>query len=552
MIVEEIIDIIKNFGMNEADLEITKPEYGDISIPCFKARQLNLKPEQLGNEIKNRLEKLKGIASIEYLNGFLNIRLSPNEKFLYSKFRKKRLREKVLIEHSSINPNASPHIGRARNSIIGDCIARLLKFYGYNVKTHYYVNDIGKQIAMLALSAKGNEKFQNMLKIYQNAAKRIEGDKQFEKEVFNFLEKIELNDKKAIKKIKRIVKKCVNGQVEILKKINVGFDCFDYESDFLSNAKNIVDKLYKNGKIVKDDEGKFVFNLEGSGIEKGMKSPFVTLARPNGTTLYLTRDIAYTIWKLQKAKQNIVVLGEDQRLYFKQLAFILEKLGYAAPKAVHYAMVLVQTKEGPAKMSTRAGTLILLDDFFNEIVKRLMSEAKERKSKLNKTQIKKLASNIIRYTIAKVDYDKNVLFDLEQALKLEGDTAIYLNYSLARAKSILKKIEKKEKEKIEKIIETDKIEKLKIEKLNKFEELLLHKLFIFPLTIERAVKKLDSTLIAKYAYDLCKAFNDFYENCNIIKADFDEKEKRLALLVRYINILEDCFFILGLHSLEKI
>ncbi len=151
-----------------------------------------------------------------------------------------------------------------------------------------------------------------------------------------------------------------------------------------------------------------------------------------------------------------------------------------------------------------------------------------------------------------------IVFDtFRNYLKYKGFKVIYVQNITDVDDKIINKA-KEENTTFEKVAEKytkayfDDIEKLKIEKLNKFEELLLHKLFIFPLTIERAVKKLDSTLIAKYAYDLCKAFNDFYENCNIIKADFDEKEKRLALLVRYINILEDCFFILGLHSLEKI
>ena len=356
--IEKIKRVVEKFGLN---LELPKPEFGDLCIPCFK------KTEEI-EKIKKQLEAIDGIKKIELVGGFLNLWLDDYYKLKFiESYRPKKKKEKVLVEHTSINPNASPHIGRARNAIIGDCISRLLKFYGYDVETHYYVNDIGKQVAMLCLMASGKENFDDMLRVYQEAARRIEIDKEFEKKVFDFLEKIEKNDKKAIGKIRKIVKKCVEGQTKILKKINVGFDFFDYESDFLNIAKETVKKFYEEGKLTKDKEGRLVFDLTGSGLEKGMKEPFVALTRPNGTTLYLTRDIAYTIWKLKKTKHNIIVLGEDQKLYFKQLSHILKNLGYQPPTVIHYSMVLIQTKEKATKMSTRIGNVVLLKDFFDSV-----------------------------------------------------------------------------------------------------------------------------------------------------------------------------------------
>jgi arginyl-tRNA synthetase len=536
--IEKIRTIAEKFGLS---LELPRPEFGDVAIPCFKAKQLGLKPEELARKIEEELKKIGGIKKTEFVGGFLNIWLDENQKLLFVKnYSCKKKREKVLIEHASINPNASPHIGRARNAIIGDSLSRLLKFYGYDVERHYYVNDIGKQVAMLALAASGKESFDQMLEVYKQAAERIEKDEEFAKKVNEFLEKIEQNDTAAIKKIKRIVKKCVAGQRAILKKIGVSFDFFDYESSFLQEAKRMVEQFYREKKLLKDKEGKLVFDLRGSGLEIGMKEPFVALTRPNGTTLYLTRDIAYTIWKLKRAKQNIIVLGEDQKLYFKQLSYILKSLGFEAPKVIHYSMVLVRVGGEIRKMSTRAGTYVLLEGFFNLIKDRLAEEARQRKSSISEREIEKLASNVVRYTIAKIDYDKNVIFDVEEATRLIGNTAIYLNYSLARAKSILKKLGKKNKT------------NANIKELGHFESLLLHQLFLFPFVLENAVKRLDISLIAKYSYELCKIFNDFYENCPVVTAEKEEKEKRLALLLLFIKVLESCFSILGLHALERI
>lgn len=564
-IFERIFEIAKQHGIERKDLTVKRENYekfGDINIAVFeKAKKNNISIDEFAKKIKKDLEKLEGIKEIKIVGGFVNIFLTENSKLAFvlnQKFEKKN--KKILVEHSSINPNAPPHIGRIRNSVIGDTIARLLKFYGYKVETHYYVNDIGKQVAMLLPECKGKETFGEMLKIYQKAAEKIEKNKEFEKNVFDVLEKIEKGEKNIIKKLRKIVDVCVVGQKSILEKINISFDSFDYESDFLENAKEFVEKLNKEKKIFLDKEKKFVFDLTGSGLEIGMKKPVVALTRPNGTTLYLTRDLAYTIWKTKKADENIIVLGEDQKLYFKQLVFILQKLGYKVPKAVHYSMVLLKTCEGKEKMSTRSGNLVLLEDFFKEVQKRLSEESKTRKSLINQKEIEMLTSNIIRYSLAKIEYGKNVLFDLEKEISLKGNTALYFNYTLARAKGILRKLGKN-MEKIMKDVKDVKVKNVKnvkkkyeieIEKINSYEKNLLHELFLFPFTIESSVDTLDISIIAKYLYGFCEVFNEFYENCNIINAKNEEKERRILFLNLALRMLNNCFDILGLYQLERI
>src|SRR3989344_1528148 len=166
----------------------------------------------------------------------------------------------ALIEHTSINPNAAPHVGRARNAIIGDSITRLLKFQGYKTEVHYYVNDVGKQIAMLVYAAKNKKiSFNGLLKKYVAINKKVEESKKIEKEVLNLLYELERGDKKIKKQFRDIVETCVRGQIKILSDLEINYDCYDYESKYLWNkdTKKIIERLKKTNKLFKDENNRY-------------------------------------------------------------------------------------------------------------------------------------------------------------------------------------------------------------------------------------------------------------------------------------------------------
>src|SRR3989344_5560314 len=344
------------------EIQLEKPpkeEFGDLSLPCFKIGnpQEIIKKINLPNYIKKA--EIKG----PYINfsfkkeviaeNIINQILREKEKYGSKSLGKGK---KVLIEHTSINPNASPHLGRARNAILGDSIVKLLKFQNYKTETHYLVNDIGKQIAMLVLASKNkNPSFNDLLKIYINFNKKLELNKGLEKEIFTLLNKVENNDKKTIAKFKKIVNIAVKGQTKILKELNITYDKFDYESSYLTKTNLLLKRLKEKHKLSTDQEGREVVNLEGFNL--AMEHPFMPLTRSDKTTLYPLRDVAYTIDKLSKSGKNIVILGEDQKLYFQQIKAILSILGYKAPETIHYSFVMLQT----GKMSTRQGNLVLLE-----------------------------------------------------------------------------------------------------------------------------------------------------------------------------------------------
>ncbi len=539
----------------KTDIELEVPpdsSLGDYALPCFKLCKIYKKaPNDIAQELCKKI-KLDGIINKMVVNGpYLNFFINKEElvketlnKIIKekNKFGSKKLKnKKTLIEHTSINPNASPHVGRARNAIIGDALARLLKFQGYNVETHYFVNDVGKQIAILVLGA-GNKKkidFNDLLKLYIKASKKAE-KKRFEKEVFQLLKKLEQGDKEIRKRFRDIVDICIKGQKRIFEEFGIRYDYFDFESTYLfsKETNNVLKKLEKTGKIFTDDDGRKV--LDQKGLNLAMKTPVLVLTRGDGTSLYVLRDIAYTIEKMKKTENNYWVLGEDHKLYYQQIKAALSLLGYEAPKIVHYSFILLT--EG--KMSTRKGNLVLLEEFMEEAVKKAEKEILKRNRKITKKELKSTAKAIgygaIKYTIVKVSPEKNVTFDWKHALSFEGDTGPYLQYSYARICSIIRKYGKKISEEVDYSLLKEK-EELK----------LIKQLDDFPSVVNQATNLLRPHLIANYLYSLAQNLNEFYHSCPILKEEDKLKKSRLLLISCVKQILANGLGILGIEPLER-
>lgn len=507
-------------------------EFGDYAFPCFiLAKKQKKNPIEIAANLKSKLKLTKDIQKIEvkgpYLNFFINKKtLAVNILKNINKKPKKQNR-KILIEHTSINPNASPHVGRIRNSLIGDSIKRILQYQGNKIKTHYYVNDVSKQVAILTLSKK-IKKFSDLLSEYIRLSKKPDKDKQ----LFEILKKLEQGDKKTKAKFKKIVNIAVKGQKKILEDIDINFDYFDYESSYLKEQKKILQQLKKTKKLFKDKQGRQVLNQSNQGLEKKMKAPYLVLTRADNTGLYPLRDIAYTIYKMKKTKDNIIILGEDQKLYFEQLKIALKFLKQKAPKPVHYSFVLIQTKKGKGKMSTRKGNLVLFEDFINEAIKKAKKEIKKRKTK---GDAKKVAIAAVKYAILKNSPDKNIIFNLEQALSFEGDTGPYLLYSYARASSILRKAKFKAGKKI---LDLKEQEINLIKKLSQFSEIA-----------EKASLTLNPALIANYSFQLAQIFNEFYHFCPVIKSR--QKSFRLSLVQAFRIVMKNSLSLLGVEVLEE-
>ncbi|MFA5019695.1 MAG: arginine--tRNA ligase [Candidatus Pacearchaeota archaeon] len=546
---EILADLLKNkLKLSKKEIESSieipsNPELGDYAFPTFiLAKQFKKSPNEIASNLAKELGK-KLPAEIErvisngpYINFFIDNKMFAEKTLSRAcspEFGQGKENGKILVEHTSVNPNASPHVGRARNSIIGDSIVRILKFRGNKVKIHYYVNDVSKQIAMLALVFKPKDNFSSMLGNYIKISKKVADNPELEKKVFELLEKFESKDKKIVELFRQIVDTCVEGQKKIFASFGIEFDNFDYESRYVGKpSKDLLERFKKTGKLFEDDEGRLVLDQKNTPVIHKMKAPVFVLARSNGTGLYGLRDIAYTIDKLKNGR-NLIVLGEDQKLYFEQICEALKLLGYPSPESVHYSFVLIQTDRGAAKMSTRRGELVLLEEFFDEAVKKAKSEVKKRNTKGDPI---KIALGAIKFSMLKNDNNKNIIFDWKNSLSFDGESGPYLQYSYARASSILRKSKKK-------------IKNYKIIKLEHHETELVKKIAEFPDIVKSAAEKLSPNLIANYSFQLAQTFNEFYHSCPVIGNE--NEDFRLKLVEAFAQTLKNSLNLLGIEVMDE-
>jgi len=511
----------------ESLIEIPKKDFGDFAFPTFQlAKTLKKNPSDIAKDLAKKIN-LKD-TKIEPINAYVNFYINKEKlahRIIKNK-KKKQKKGKIIVEHTSINPNASPHMGRIRNSLIGDSIVRILKFSGHDVRTHYYVNDVSKQIAMLVLICNGKEKFKDLIKKYQEIHKKIKKNPKLEKKVFDLLAKFEKGDSNTRKKFKKIVDIAIKGQKSLLKQIGIEFDFFDYESKFLKEQGKIIKQLEKTGKLFKDKDNRQILRQEE--LKNMMKSPVLVLTRNDNTGLYPLRDIAYTKWKMKKG-DNLIILGEDQKLYFKQIKSALNLLNLPSPIPIHYSFVLIQEKGKTKKMATRKGDFVLLEDFLEKAIEKAQKKTK------NKKTAKTIALAAIKYSILRNAPSKNIIFNLDESLKFEGNTGPYLLYSYARASSIIRKSKKKTN--------------LKKENVSEKEIKLLKKINEFSLVLERANQRYAPNLLANYSYELAKAFNEFYHTEKVIKSE--KEEFKLAIIEKFRETLKESLSLLGINVLEK-
>lgn len=535
-------------GGTEVEVEIRlikAPEgKGDVAFACFPlAKQGKRDPAIIAKELAEKImsRERKWVKECRSEGGYLNFFVDENclakavfegvENKLLGRGEKKR--EKVLLEHTSANPTGPLHVGRARNPIIGDTLARIMRFSGYDVTTEYYVDDAGMQVAMLAWGIRNSfeesrdEKIDHRLvACYQRAAKLREENPEVDREIRELLERYEKGEKEAVREMEEAYKKVLDGIVKSLEDINIHIDSFVKESTFLRNGE--VDKvieLLKPYAQIKD--GALCIDLK--------PHPFF-LTRSDGTTLYLTRDIAYHIDKFRRCDIAINVLGEDHKLESEQLATALRLLKQRVPEVIFYAFISLP--EG--KMSTRRKRVVYLDDLVDEAIARAKEEVLKRRSDLDDEKLSRIARAVgvgaVRYNIIKVQASKPIKFRWEDALNMEGNSAPFLQYSYARARSILRKAGDLKKD-------------VDVEITEPAERKLVLRIAEFPQAVKGAAEQRAPHLLAEYLLALASDFNVFYTECPVLRADV--REQRLALVDAFAYIMKSGLELLGVEALEE-
>ncbi|MCS7114970.1 MAG: arginine--tRNA ligase [Nitrososphaerota archaeon] len=522
---------------------------------------------------------------------------------------------KIIVEHTSVNPLHPIHIGQARNPMLGDALARMLSSRGHIVFRHYYVDDVGRQTAVIAYgyeklgkpklaekpdhyigkiytitsclveinrlkkeleNAKAVSAEEKITKInrelddwvsvayelkakypelFEELLQRISEDEDPEKTINALNRAYEAGDERAKNLVREVSELCLNGFRETLSRAGVFYDSWDWESDLVWSGlvKEVLQQLkqtpyvFLKGGVLEFDAESVVRELnlwERLGLRKDQVVPSLTLVRADGTTLYTTRDIAYTLWKFRKADKCINVIGMEQSLAQMQLKVALYALGYGecASNLTHFAYNLV-TLPG-YKMSSRRGRYITLDEVMDEAVRRAYEEVSKRSPQLPE-EIKREAAEFVgigavRYALVEVDPSKPVEFNWDRVLNFEKNSAPYIQYSHARACSILRKASRKP--------ENPSYDLLK----EKLEHELVLTLASFPEIFIEATETLKPNLIADFANALADKFNTFYNAFPVIKAEPKElSDARLGLVDATRIVLRNALSLLGIVAPER-
>jgi len=538
---------------NEIKVEIPPKEgMGDYSVQCASLRNDEYKnPMEIATLIANNFnDEEKYFSEIKTMGPYVNFYLDYN-KFAKNVIEEVENKEKygslnqgnneaLLIEHTSINPNAEPHIGRCRNSLIGDFMSNLYKFTGYDVERHYFINDLGKKIALLVIGIEKygleNDDFSSILNVYVKISSDAKEDDSLEKQAFDYLEMVENGNDQMIQKFKNVTDKCVEGQMKIFDKLNIHFDIFTHESDYVYNKylKNILDKLEEKGKLKEDELGRYYVDLSDYDIPT--KEPVLILTRSNKTSLYPIKDIAYTMYKMERNnKHNIIVLGEDQEVYMKQISAVLDILGYDAPELISYSYVLLDG----GKMSTSGGTVVLVSDFMKAVEDTLISEFEKRNTEITQDKLNILINACIKFTMLNVSKKKIVNFNLENATSFTGESGMYILYSLVRINSILKNNN------------IELVDEIKYE--HDIENKIIKEISYFPEVVNGLLENKEPAHLTKYIFNLTQDFSRLYEQVNITnEEDVVLKSSRIRLLKAIEKVIKEALSILGIDSIERL
>jgi len=563
-ILSNLKTILSKLGYdNGIKLEIPPTDLGDFAVPCFSfSSKIKKSPNEIANVIVEKFEKNKWIKTIEAKGAYVNFFLDKDtlkittfksifeEKERYGYLEKKK--NKVIVEHTSANPNGPLHVGRARNPIIGDTIVRIYKAAGYNVESQFYLDDMGKQVAILSWGVNNldpetipksnyDKPDHKTVGYYQIGSKLLKENEEISNQIGAIVKKSEEGNQKTIELIHKAYSPVLEGIKYSLKRINISVDNYVPESNFVKDKSTdlVVEKL-KKSKYCNKENGAFYLDMKPFGI-KGRNTNFYFL-RKDGTTLYATRDIAYHLWKAEHADILINILGEDHKLESKQVEIALKLINAKKiPKVIFYSFVSLPG----GKMSTRRGRVVYIDELIDECVNRAYDEVKKRRGKeLSDKKMKDIAEIIgigaLRYNIIKVQPEKDMVFKWEEAINFEGNASPFIQYSHARACSILSK-------------KQDEIKDIKATLLNhESEEKLIKLIAKFPITIEEACEGCRPHIIPSYLFEVASQFNKFYRDCPVLpEKNPNLRKARLVLVDASRIVLKNGLDILGIVAPEE-
>jgi arginyl-tRNA synthetase len=535
----------------EKTIEIPPSDFGDYSFPCFFLSKIlkqnqNAIAEQFSHiKLPKEIEKLETKGA--YLNFFINkTLLAQNVIQIKPDFGKSSegKNKKIVIDFSAPNVGKPMHIGHIRSTILGDSLSKIYSFLGYKVIGINYLGDIGLHIGKLIIayelwldkSALQKDPVQELLRLYvmfcsKEKSEVTEGvdeefkDNEWTNKAKEKLKLLENKDKNTLKIWNEIIKASEKGFNRVYDLLNVKFTETVGQSNFSEEGKKIVKAALAKGLAKEESDG--AVYVEINDIKK-------FILRSNKTASYITYDLGAAVNRFKKYKFDKMIYVTDfrQNEHFSQLFKILDLFGYKfSPNLSHLGFGTVRF--GNEIIATRKGDIILLEDVLKKTISKAEDEIKKRKTKGNP---EKVGVGAVKYIVLKSAPSADVQFSWESALNFEGDSGPYIQYSYARASSILKKV----KSSTSKV----KINELKFQEIN-----LVKKIYSFPEIIKNSEKSLNPSLIANYSFELAQAFNEFYHACPVINSE--NESFRIHLVKSFRIALKNALFLLGIEVMDE-
>lgn len=523
------------------------PKMGDYAFPAFALAKIEHKnPALIAKDIAEKISD-DNFASIQAVGPYVNfaidhaklVNATLNDVLTEKEhFGDQKLGEgNVPIDMSSPNIAKPMSMGHLRSTVIGNSIAKTLEKVGYTPIKINYLGDYGTQFGKLITAYRlwGNEEdvkkdpITNLFHYYVKFHEEAEKDPKLEDEGRATFKKLENGDEEEIKLWKWFREVSLQEFNRIYKELGVTFDSYNGEAFFNDKMQPVVDELREKG-LLEESRGAQVVNL-------GEDENPALILKSDGSSLYMTRDLAAALYRKKEYDfvMSLYVAGGEQTGHFKQLKQVLKKMGYDWSDNIHHIPFGLIT-QGGKKLSTRKGNVVFLDQVLKDAVSLAEQQIEEKNPNLsNKKQVAHdVGVGAVVFHDLKNDRMDNFDFDLEEVVRFEGDTGPYVQYTNARAQSILRKANKE--------ISMDNLS------LNDDWSFAVAKaLADFPAIVEKASEKFEPSIIAKYALDLSKKFNKYYANVRILDED-DQLNARLALVQATSIVLTEALRLLGVNA----
>ena len=532
-----------------------KSDMGDFAFPCFQlAKVMKKAPNMIAKDIadvinKDGFEKVESLGpyinffmdKVKFSESIVNEILSEKDSYGSSKIGDGK---RYLVEYSSPNIAKPFHVGHLFTTAIGNALYKMLKFEGYDTVRINHLGDWGTQFGKLISAYKrwGNEEaiekspITELLRIYVKFHDEAEKNPSLEDEGRMYFKKLEEGDNEAVELWKRFKDLSLKEFNNIYSILGVDFDSWAGES-FYNDKMDIVVKELEEKNVLTDSNGAKVVMLDEYNM------PPCIVVKSDGASIYATRDLAAAMYRKKHYNFDkcIYVVGKDQILHFKQVFKTLELAGHTwAKDCVHIPFGLV--KFANRKLSTRKGNVVLLEELLKEAVAKTLETINVKNPELKEKEMvaKEIGIGAVLFTYLKNSREKDIVFDWDEMLSFEGETGPYVQYSYARAKSILRKAEG---------INGD----ADFSKLTSKEEFELTKVLEgFNKAILLAIDRLEPSVVTRYTIEVAKAFNKFYNAHSVLNLeDTGLKVARLKLIEATAQVIKNSLNLIGINVVEE-